>query len=236
MNSKFIKVLIVINGILIPVFIIILLGLMLKDFLKTTTSRADDISLSDDSQMSITYTAPEKIPNSENYFVAKYEVETFHGVQIETEVELGNVPDNTVNLVFLNQDFEKIGTLLETDASIRRLYIADRFTEDEERQKLIKHMIFSIATEDSNQDGQIDLRDDHYLYISDLNGKQLHKVLDKKVKAFQLIEDFTQLLITYVTDQEKEVIGIYDIEKRVFEKKVTLNFWIKRLKKSISES
>ncbi len=198
--------------------------MLISDYLKNKTGNSDAVSTDHSMEIALEYSSPQKITNSENYYVSKFKVEKYHGITPETEVEIGNVPDNTVNIIFLNKDFEKIGTLLETDASIRHINIPNQFSKYEELRKLTKNITYLIAFEDSNNSGEINMYDDHYLCISDLNGKNFNKVLDKKIKEYKFINNYSKILITYFDSEKELAVGVYDIEKKEFQKKTTLNF------------
>ena len=224
MNSRFIKVLIIINGILIPIFILTLLGILITDYFKDRTDKSDTVSTDRDMEIALEYSSPQKITNSENYYVSKFKVEKYHGITQETEIEIGNVPENTVNIFFLNEGFEKIGSLLETDASIKHINIPNQFSNYEEQRKLTKNITYLIAFEDSNDNGEIDKYDEHYLCISDLSGNNFNKIIDKKIKEYKFINNFSKILITYFENEKDLAVGVYDIENKEFEKKTILNF------------
>lgn len=224
MNNKFIRALVIINGILIPIFIILILGILIKDLLKNSA----DSFLKDEENTSweeiIDYSNPQEIPNSENYYVSKFKTDAINNIPIETVVRIGSIPEKTVNIVFLNKEYEKIGKLLEEDASIKEIYIPSIYSNNQNEIELTQNILYFIATEDSNNDGAIDASDKHYLYISDLNGKNLNRILDNHVEGYKFINDFKEVSITYLDKDMDLAVGVYSIESNVFTPLKTLNF------------
>src|SRR5690606_8253293 len=106
-------------------------------------------------------------------------------IDIDIEHSPNMVRQNTINVLFLNKQQSEIGKLLPENGSITSMSVLNRFTENSEELKQIKHIAYYIATKDTNEDGIIDSADQHYVYLSDLNGKNLKKVTDQKVKKFQ---------------------------------------------------
>ena len=224
MNNKFIKILIVINGILIPLFILTLFGLLLVEYFSTRSNNHSVINDDYKPEYRIEHTSPNEIVNSDNYYISKYKVEEIDDLIGKRILEIGKLPENTVNLVFLNKNFEKIGNLLEKDASVKDINIPNYYSNDDERIKLTKNITYLIALEDSNNDEVINEYDDHYLFISDLNGQNLNKILNKQIKEYKFINDFKEILITYHENEKNLAVGVYDIDKNKFNKKSTLSF------------
>lgn len=223
MKSKLIKTLIVINGILIPIFIITILGLLISDYIKKSDQEiyknSEEIAWS----KIVQYSYPQEITNSNNYFISKFMSDAIDNKPIETVIGIGEVPENTVNLIFLNNKFEKIGTLLEQDASIKYIDIPNLYSKNSEQIKLTQNIIYIIGTKDTNDDGKIDTNDEHFLYISDLNGKNLNRILDKHIKQYKFINDFKDISITYLEKEKDLAIGVYNIKTNTFTKTTTLS-------------
>ncbi len=225
MNNKLIRTLIIINGILIPIFILTILGILLTEFITTRPGWNTKVSNDYEPEYVIRHSSPIEITNSDNLYVAKYKViELDELLGGETEVKIGEVPENTTNIVFLNKDFEKIGNLLETDASVKHINIPNFFSNDDEQISLTKNIVYLIALEDSNNDDEINEYDNHYLFISDLSGRNLNKIIDNKIKEYKFINNFKEIQITYHINEKDLAIGVYDIEKNVFNEKSILNF------------
>jgi hypothetical protein len=225
MNNKFIKVLIIINGILIPIFILFLLGNVLFDkYEKNRFDNTDsEVYEKDKSSFEIKYSSPKKILNSENYYVAISK--TYNDIyDLDLgEISLDLVPKNTINIIFLDKEFNVIGKLLEKKGSISSMFVPDFHSRDKSQIKFVKNLSFYIAKEDTNSDGEINRLDQHYVYISDLNGEKLTKVTDRKVKQYQWINNNRDLLLTFKMKNEELEYGIYNIDKRTLTETKGLN-------------
>lgn len=126
------------------------------------------------------------------------------------------VRQNTINILFLNKQQSEIGKLLSENGSITSMSVLNRFTENPEELKQIKHIAYFIATKDTNEDGIIDSADQHYVYLSDLNGKNLKKVTDRKVKKFQWLNQEREMILTlYKKDNNNDFdYAIYNLETK----------------------
>ena len=230
MKSKFIRVLIVINGILIPIFILFVLGEHLIG--ESQTYPEFETNLNESKTSKIEYEIKQSsligIPNSENYIVAEYKKPIDKYITIMEDINLPyDVPENTFNIIFLDKNFNQIRKLLEKNASIKSMFISNTYSShNKEMIKKLSHLSFYIATKDSNNDGEINSRDQHYVYISDLNGENLTKVTDRKVKQFEWVNENKELLLNFVTDKNSELkYGLYNIENKTLTetKKIVTN-------------
>lgn len=227
MNSKFIRVLIIINGILIPVFIVFVLGSVFFDKYENRRIDKTDLETYEKNKniYEIKYSSPNKIPNSDNHYVAvsrKFSSE----YDFDTEDDLLNlIPDNTVNLLFLDKDFNITGKILDKEGSILNMFIPNRLSDDENLISQINNLSFFIAKEDTNNDGRINRNDQHYVYVSDLDGKNLTRVTDRKVKQYQWINNNKEILLTFDNGNETETLeyGIYNIENKKIKGTKSLN-------------
>jgi len=224
MNNKFIKILIIINGIIIPIFLIIIL----TDFFKSKLEK-DDFSTNIDYSSqeeklpelkeTIRYSSIQKIPNSDYFIVAKYLV-------LDDKPSYGDydliipytVPDKTINILFLDKNYNVVRKLLEKDSSIKKMFISKAYLNKEETQDKLKYLSFYIAKEDTTGDDEINEYDQHYIYVSDLNGENLTKVTDREINQYQWISEGQELLLQFEekdkNDNEKLRYGIYNIEKK----------------------
>lgn len=76
------------------------------------------------------------------------------------------------------------------------------------------YISYLMSDRDSNSDGRIDQNDAHFVYISDRNGGHLTQVTDREVIQYQWIEDNTQLLLTFKSEDPQTglTLGVYDIK------------------------
>jgi hypothetical protein len=135
------------------------------------------------------------------------------------------IPDNTVNLLFLDKDFNITGKILDKGGSILNMFIPNRLSDDENLISQINNLSFFIAKEDTNNDGRINRKDQHYVYVSDLDGKNLTRVTDRKVKQYQWINNNKEILLTFDNGDETETLeyGIYNIETKKIKETKSLN-------------
>jgi len=225
MKSKFVRILLIINGILIPIFILFVLGNYFKDKLNSNFEYKEPEIV--ESEYETKQSSLISIPNSEFYLIAEYKKRISIGefsIQSEEQINLPySVPENTLNLIFLDKDLNHKRKLLKENASIKSMFVSHPFNNDFNEIEEITHLSFYIATEDSNEDGIIDKRDQHYVYISDVNGKNLTKVTDRKIKQYEWINGNKELLLNFKTeDNTKLEYGVYNIKNKTITIKETL--------------
>jgi hypothetical protein len=219
MKSKFLRILLIINGILIPIFIVYVLGSFLID-------KYNDYIFFNSGLESLEIKGPKyeikqssliEIPNSENYIVAEYKKENDKYGILEEEINLPyEIPKNTFNIIFLDKEFNQIRKLLKNDASIKSIFISNTYLyHNKERKEKLSKLSFYIAKKDTNNDGEINNRDQHYVYVSDLNGENLTKVSDRKVRQYEWVNENKEILLNFITEDNSEFeYGIYNIENK----------------------
>lgn len=103
------------------------------------------------------------------------------------------------------------------------MFIPDAYSNNDDLIKNINHISFYIATEDTNNDGEINNKDQHHVYISDLNGENLIKLTNRKVKEFGWINDNKEISLTYEDENKSEFkYGVYNIEKKTLIETLTI--------------
>ncbi|WP_064967426.1 hypothetical protein [Tenacibaculum ovolyticum] len=223
MRNKFVKILIIINGIIIPVFILILLTDFLSSKFERNKFTQPEIELNNKNNKIpefkeyTQYSSIQKIPNSENFIVAKYLIHNNEKTYGDYELTLPyTVPERTVNLYFLDKNYDLIGKLLKKDSSIKRMFISQSNKQTKNTEKHLKYLSFLIAKEDSNKDGLINKYDKHQVYVCDLNNKNLTMVTEREINQFQWISEGKELLIQFEekdkTGSQTLSYGIYDIQ------------------------
>lgn len=189
--NQFIKTLIIINGILLP--IILVFGLyQIIDSLITTEEPGEETSgiivgeeLEEARQDSLAlqgleYDFPQGIHNSSNYYipvsVLKYEEAKSLHLALTSANDIGYGYRHIMNVVFLDSNFNVITTLLDRKASIADMQIRPPAYRSEKQDKNYRWLGYLIGFDDTNNDGRLSYLDHHDLFISDLNGKQLTQV------------------------------------------------------------
>ena len=160
-----------------------------------------------------------KIPNSENYMIASYKYFDKKNSYPETEIILPyTLPTYTFNINFLDKEFNTIGKLLEKNGSIKSMYIPYEYNSRRKVLEELKYLSFYIANDDTNKDGVINLSDEHYLYVTGLDGKNLTQVTDKKLKQYQWINNGEEMILTFETEGKSESdklnLGIYNVKSK----------------------
>ncbi|PKH49508.1 hypothetical protein CXF68_01860 [Tenacibaculum sp. Bg11-29] len=217
MKNKFVRFLLIINGILIPIFILFVLGNHFKNKFNSN-DEFNELKVVE-TEYEIKQSSLIGIPNSENYLVAEYAKIIDDSEFVVEEIEEINlpyeVPKNTVNLIFLDKNFNQKRRLLKENASIKSMFISNAYSHNKDMIRKITHLSFYIAVEDSNGDGKIDRRDQHYVYVSDLNGENLIKVSDRKIKQYEWVNKNKELLLNFKTESSKPKYGLYNIENKI---------------------
>lgn len=233
--TKFIKTLIVINGLLIPIVLLIILVAFIINEFGSSGYDPDPVKtenlITKDGDTLITqgllYDNPELIYNSSNRMI-RISPKTYdlaiskdsYPVNFEGGSYSRLIYEHYVNILFLDSNYNILSTLLDRKASIGSVTIPNGDLS-EKVDTTIKNIGYLIAFEDSNKDKVIDENDYYNLYISDLNGKNLIKVTDNvDVKTFEFINNHKELFISFtdrkdIPDEHKiKRFAIYDIASK----------------------
>ena len=123
------------------------------------------------------------------------------------------VVEYTSNILFLNKDSVVIGKLLPKNGSITYMTVGPSSKELEQ-----KKIVYLIAEEESNTYGKIYNLEKHFLYISDIDGKNLTKITERKVINFQWVNQGKGILLNfyYRKKMNDSIHGLFDIETNEF--------------------
>jgi len=228
--TKFIKTLIIINGILIPlVLVILLVSFLIEQFRFRGNYRPDPvlteniITKDGDTLMAqgLLYDSPENIYNSTNLII-KVKPKTFKIPKIldssPTNFEGGTYAmmmtpsEYYVNVLFLDSNYNLINRLVDKKASIESIIIPTG-TEYEKVDTTVKNIAYLIAFEDSNNDKLIDCDDNYDLYISDLNGHNLTRVSHNvDIKDVRFINNHKELFVSF-TERDDNILEEHRIKR-----------------------
>ena len=102
------------------------------------------------------------------------------------------------------------------------MYVPKMELNDENKVGYISYFIADI---DTNSDGRIDQKDQHYVYLSDLNGENLQQITDRNVSQYKWINDNSQLLLTFKNGESDSNLefGVYDVKTGKIEQTKNLN-------------
>jgi hypothetical protein len=214
--SKFIRTLIIINGILIPIPLIIMSALLFKELLRNYSGQYTPDAVNTENVITkhgdtliaqgIRYDSPENIYNSTNYMI-RVMPKTFDNPQklnSSLNFEGGTMSrmdmsgsENYLNILFLNSEYKVIGKLLDKKASINSVVIPTG-ESGEKDDTTVKNIAYLIAFNDSNHDKKINWEDNFDLYISNLDGKELTQVTKGiDVVDFKFINRHNEIFISY---------------------------------------
>lgn len=242
MNNKFIRTLVIVNGILFPLFFVFLLY---KSFFESSDNygygyQAESIIVGEELEKAkidslvlqgISYeTPPKEIYNSTNMYLPISVLTYEEARQLRDDAsragDFNPAWFNYFNVLFLDKDYNVIGQLLDRKGSVAEITINERYNYDGEKNTVdesVKNIAYRIGFDDSNKDGKLDYNDDHDLYISDLNGQNLTQVTSNKdIVDFEFIRSNSQIFIRFkdrngLKDEYNYIkFGIYDIATASF--------------------
>ncbi len=214
--TKFVKTLIIINGLLIPcVLVIILISFLINEF-RTNNYRPDPVMTENlitkdgDTLMSqgLDFSTPESIYNSTNLFIKvgpkTYETPKLLKDSYSVNFEGGSMEpyEYFVNILFLDSKYNLLTTLVDKKASIKSVSIPAEY-RSEKIDTTVRNIGYLIAFEDSNKDKVIDWRDNYDLYISTLSGGGLTQVTNGiDIKSFEFINNHKEIFISFTKRQD----------------------------------
>jgi hypothetical protein len=162
---------------------------------------------------------PLELPFSDLYYAPKIKDLNLKR-QVQERIEINSttmVADSTINILFFDNDCKLIRELLTEDGNITWMYVGPR---DEGLGP--KRNLFALAKDDTNNDGMINKKDTDYLFISELDGKDLTKVTERRVESMEWIGSGNELLIEFPNPndffnpqkQKDSLYGIYNTESK----------------------
>ncbi|UZR95680.1 hypothetical protein [Chondrinema litorale] len=250
--TKFVRVLIIINGLMLPVILCFLFYQMIKSFLpkedkyheeglivgeELEQAKCDTLAL-----QGIHYDYPEPIYNSPNYYLP-ISAMTYKEAKDLRKV-MSSAGDLSMsflqifNVVFLDSNYQVIRNLLDKKAFISDINIP--WGDREKVDRSIQNIAYEIAFEDSNNDGKLNNYDNMDLYISDLDGGNLLQVTKNiDVKSYEFINYHKDLLIRYKErndereEHKKVKFAFYNITTSSFKSLSELNNHLDELEKQL---
>ncbi|HEY3402237.1 MAG TPA: hypothetical protein VGK59_02555 [Ohtaekwangia sp.] len=227
--DKFLKILWLINGIglLIILLIAAFVAISEIDYISGWTGH-DSYAYTDQSHegtsRKLTYQEPEPIYGTENFLLV-INAENYDLNSGSSSYSDSYFSDeryySCVNVIFLNTELRPVKTLLDTKAFINQFKFPSGNLYNMS-DTTAKHIVYLIATQDTNQDGNIDFSDDTDLFISDLSGNDLHQITnDMVISDYVFIQKGQKLRIDYLNKNDVEStkhFALYHIAERKLEK------------------
>lgn len=253
--TKFVRILIIINGIIIPCFVLFGLFQMLERRFNKSEDKPTGIIVGDElnqakkqnlSLQGVEYSSPQEIHNSKGKYltvsIMTYEEAKVMEMAISSSNNFGYSLMNISNILFLDSTLNKTHWLIDRKASIRDLDIKGNYGSKKDIDTNYKYLAYEIGFEDSNHDGLINSEDYHDLYISDLNGKNLSKVTENiDLIQYEFQNKQSSIFIRYVErndsirlEHKLKKFAVYDIERGEFKTYDQLNKTLEQYQESLS--
>lgn len=242
--TKFIRILIIVNGLIIPT--IFLAGLLLWG-IKTWNNnedqpggiivgeKFDQAAEKNIALQGLEYGSPQKTYNSNALFMPISIMTYKEAMEMHDAISSANSFGYSMmrlsNVLFLDSTFNNTHWLLDEKASIKDLSIRHPSGYDDEIDTNYCYLSFEIGFEDSNKDGLLNWLDFHDLYISDVNGKNLKKITSEiDVIDYEFRDQYKTVFIKYterndsVSEEHKLVkFGKYHMNSEQFVEYNSLN-------------
>ncbi len=249
--TKFVKNLVIFNGIFIPT---VIASLLITGWVKSSKNRSYEESRSKGlivgeklikaveakfALQGLEYNTPDRIYNSETYYIP-VSIMTYEEAQemydaISSANNYGFGLMRVANVLFMDSNMENTHWLLQKKAAISQVEIREhrelKYEEKIEIDTNYKRLLYEIGFEDSNNDGLLNQEDHCDLYFSDLNGyhlTQITKGID--IKSYHYANNYSRLKLKYTArnDSIKEehkivMFGYYDFELEKFIESTEIN-------------
>jgi hypothetical protein len=153
---------------------------------------------------------------------------------------------SAVNIMFLDQDYSVLRTLLNTKAFIKsfRIPYSRHYygVNDGQKELPVNNITYTIAFVDSNKDGKLNEEDFADLYISDLDGKAFKQVTSGiDILDYHFMKNNAELLIEYKRrenkpeEQKKKLFATYTIDSGEFKSLDSLHEHLQQLNADLSK-
>lgn len=258
MKNKYVKFVIILNGTLLPILLLFALFQISKDIYRSNRKaipegvivgeELEEAKNAEVALQGLKYHNFIELYNSENMYLPisllTYEEERVINKFASTANDVGDVLLKYVNVVFVDENYKVIRSLLDKKGSIYNIE-PQRKSNGYNNKKLdttVRCIAYLIAFEDSNKDGKLNSADAHDLFISDMSGGDLTKVTnDINIDDFDFINSNSEILIHYTDRSElreehkRKKIAIYNIKKRKLIDLSSLDKELDKLEKIIIE-
>lgn len=130
------------------------------------------------------------------------------------EISPGNlVVEYTSNILFIDKDCVEVGKLLSNNGSIEYMNVGPDNKEVEP-----KKIVYLIAKDEPSTYGKLYNLKKHFLYISDIDGKNLTKITEREFISFQWVNQGKAIQINffYKKKMNDSIHGLFNIETNEF--------------------
>nr|WP_298996334.1 hypothetical protein [uncultured Allomuricauda sp.] len=157
---------------------------------------------------------PLEVPNSDFFYIPMVGNLDYVDLELTYEMHSSNmVVEYTSNILFIDKNCDVINKLLPNNGSIRYM---DVLLRDEESSP--QKIIYSLTEEEPNVRGKIYNLEKHFVYISDLDGKNLTKITDREVRGYKWDSKQKEILFyfSYKEGMDNDLYGVFNVESNKF--------------------
>ncbi|WP_406683952.1 hypothetical protein N1F78_14850 [Seonamhaeicola sp. MEBiC1930] len=228
LKNKFIRLLVILNGVMLPMVIGLIIYAFVDDFLKQNRkSSSNNIYESEYEAVKVDYkianTGPMHLFNSDIWFVSVYR---YYDEDQFRDYGNSDFPDDIVNIIFLDEALNVKRTLLDDDFLIISVDAPNKYSTDVRQEGLKNFIFYLIVEEDTNSNGILDKQDVSCLYMSTLDGSNFRKIVNKDVSGFRFVSE-SEIALAY-KEQGITKYGVYNISENHFKESKVLNSVIKK--------
>ena len=254
-NTKFIKLLIIVNGVLLFFVLVFAMYTITKELFPKKQpvekgivvgealekAKKDSVAL-----QGLKYDNPIPIYNSKNSYLPISLLTYKEEKRINKMAAMANDYNGAllkfVNVIFLDENYQVINSLVDKKASIAEIKPQRKSTDytSKEIDKTVKYIGYLVAFKDTNVDGKLNSLDHHDLYISNLDGQNFTRVSTNiAIDSFEFIKSNSQIFIKYThrenrrEEHKKQKFAIYDIAAAKFLNLLSLDSELDKLEQLI---
>ncbi|GGD10491.1 hypothetical protein [Hyunsoonleella pacifica] len=224
LKNKFIRFLIILNGILLPIVIGFIIYAFVDDFLRQSQYKSNDNIFKADYEeeqkdYSIANNGPQKLYNSDIWYIIFYR---YYDDDDEFKYYGNNdFPKDILNIVFLDKELNVKRTLLNRESLIINVSAPNKYSEENRLGKLKEMIFYLVVEEDTNSNGYLDRKDFSCLFASDLDGNNFRRIIEKDVNGYRFINE--NLISVAYMENGKIKYGVYDFLNNEFKDSKSLN-------------
>ena len=257
-NNKFIKFLIILNGLMLPVLLGFAIFQISKEFFPRNQpiQQKRDLIVGEELEeakkdsiawQGLEYEIAENKHRGKGFYVkvgVKDYVEGKKYSKLVSNYSGGNYYEHTsdINVIFLDENYNVIRSLLDKRASVSHVSLDYSHVNNKNKDEKHTVIIYKIGFEDTNKDGKLNYLDKHDLYFSGLLGENLTQITED-INIVDWTVDYKKetVFISYTEnsderEEHKDVkFKIYSIKTKKMKELGQLNDELKKLEKIIRE-
>ncbi len=157
---------------------------------------------------------PLRVPNSDFFYIPMVGNLDYVDLERTYKIRSSNmVVEYTSNILFLDKNCDIINKLLPENGSIKYMNVIPR-NEESKPEKII----YNLTEDEPNVFGKVYNLEQHFFYISDLDGKNLTKITDREIKSYTWDSTRKEILFYFFYNKRMNdsLHGVFDIETNRF--------------------